>query len=91
MTAIGTWLVGLAAPAAKKILGALGVGVVSYAAISTALNSVLESAKSAWSGFGGDSLAIVQLSGVSEAMSIIAGAMVARVSVMALSKLELLK
>jgi hypothetical protein len=91
MTGVGTWLVSLAAPLTRKVLASIGVGVVSYAAISVALNAALDAAKSAWAGFGGDALAIVQLAGVSEAMSIIAGALIARVSVMALNKLELLK
>ena len=88
---IGTWLVSLAGPAAKKILMSLGMGVVSYGAISVALNSALDAARNAWGGFSGDALSIVQLAGVGEGMSILAGAMIARVSVMALNKLEIVK
>ena len=91
MSAFGTFLVGLAGPVVRRALTSIGVGVVSYAAIATALNAAIDSAKAAFSGFTGDALSILSLSGVPESMSIIAGAMIARVAVMSLSKLELLK
>lgn len=90
MSALGTWLVSLAGPAIRKILLSLGIGVASYAAVATALASALGAAQSAWGGFGGDSLAILQLSGIGEAMGIIAGAMTARLTLMAVKKLEIL-
>jgi hypothetical protein len=88
---IATLLVSLAGPVVRKALASLGFGLVSYAAMSTALNAALSAAKGSLSGFGGDALSIVQLSGVFMALSIIAGAMVARVGVNAISKLEILK
>ena len=91
MAGLGTFLVGLAGPAARKVLTSLGLGVASYAAMTAALNSALSAAKGALSGFSGDFLPIVQLSGVFVAMSIIAGAFVARVTLSAVKKLEILK
>lgn len=86
----GSFFAALAGPLAKRVMIALGFGVVSYAGISTALNIALDSAKSAFSGFTGDSLALVQIAGLPSVLSILAGALVARVSVMALKKLEIL-
>lgn len=91
MAGLGSFLVAIAGPVAKKALTGLGIGVVSYAAMTTALNAALDAAKTAWSGFGGDSLALVQISGMPTALSIITGALVARVALMQLKKLELLK
>ena len=91
MGALGTWLVSLAGPAAAKILAALGLGVVSYAALSAALAAALAAAKSAWGGLAGDSLALIQMSGASSALSIIAGALVARLSLLALKRFEVLR
>ena len=90
MANLGAFFVALAGPVVKKAMTALGIGIVSYAAISTALTSALGAAKSAWSGFGGDSLALLELSGVSTALSIVAGALIARVALMQLKKLELI-
>lgn len=91
MSGLGTFLVGISGAVVKKALTTLGIGVVSYAALSTALNSALDAAKGAFSGFGGDAASLVALSGMPEAFSIIAGAMVARVAMMSLNKLEVLK
>lgn len=88
---MAAFLMALVGPLAKKVLTALGIGLVSYAAVSTALNAALAAARAAWSGFGGDALAIVQLAGVGEAASILAGALTARVSLMVLKKFEVLR
>jgi hypothetical protein len=88
---IGTWLVSLAGPIIKKILLTLGIGLVSYAALSVALNQAINAAKSAWSGMGGDTLALVQLAGVPDAISIIVGAVLARVAMQTVKKFEVLK
>lgn len=90
MSGLGTFFAAIAGPVVKKALTALGIGIVSYAAISAALTAALSQAKTAWSGFGGDSLAIVELAGVSTAFSIIAGALIARVGLMQLKRLELI-
>jgi hypothetical protein len=90
MGALGTWLVSLAGPAAAKILAALGVGIVSYAALSTALAAALSAAKSAWGGLTGDALALIQMSGASTALSIVCGAILARLALLAVKRFEVL-
>ncbi len=90
MGAMGTWLVSLAAPAAMRILAALGIGMISYAAIATALSTALTAAQSAWSGLAGDSLALITMSGASTALSIVSAALVARVALLGLKKLAVL-
>ena len=91
MGGLGAFLVSLAGPAIRKILFSLGIGIASYAAMTAALTAALGAAKSSLSGFSGDFVPIVQLSGVFTAMSIIAGAFIARVSLSAVKKLEILK
>lgn len=91
MGGLGTFLMSLAGPVVKKALQALGLGLVSYAAVATALNSALSAAKASWSGLAGDSLSLIQMSGMSTALSIITGALIARVGLMQLKKLEILK
>ena len=90
MAGLGTFLVALAGPIAKKVMVSLGVGVVSYAAITAALTAVLSSAKSAWGGLGGDALALIEMAGVGVAASIFAGALMARVSMQVLKRFELI-
>lgn len=91
MAGFGTFLVAIAGPVVRKAMVSLGFGVVSYAAISTALAAALSAAKGAMSGFNGDAFQIVIQSGIFTAFGIIAGALTARVSLTALKKLEILK
>lgn len=90
MSMIGTWLVSLAGPAAKTVLKSIGFGFVTYAALSVALASALNAARAAWGGLGGDVLGLIELAGASQALSIIAGGMVARVAMLSAKKLQLL-
>lgn len=91
MGALGTWLVSLAGPIIRRMMLALGFGVVSYAAVSTALTAALGAAKAAFAGMGSDTLAFVAMAGFPTALSVIAGALVARVALQAVKKLELVK
>jgi hypothetical protein len=91
MGGLGTFLVGLAGPVIRKMMLSLGIGVVSYAAMTAAITSALGSAKAALTGFTGDALAIVQMTGCFTALSIVAGALIARVSLLAIKRLEVLK
>lgn len=90
MAGLGSFLVALAAPAARRIAASLGVGVVSYAAVSTALDTALQSAQAAWAGLPSQILGLVGLSGIPDALSIIAGALVARASLVAIKRLGVL-
>lgn len=85
----GSFLGVIAGPVVKRALASIGFGVVSYAAISMALNSALQAAKTAWAGLAGETLSLIQMAGVSTAASIIAGALVTRVALMTLKRLEL--
>lgn len=90
MAGFGTFLVSLAGPAIRKVMLSLGLGVASYAAVAVALDGVISNAKAAWGGIGGDALSLIQISGVNTALSVICGALIARVGLMALKKIEIL-
>ena len=91
MTMLGTWLVALAGPVVKKAMVALGIGVVSYAAIATALAAAISAAKASWSGFPADALGLFELSGAGTAIGIICGAMTARVALQVVKRFEILR
>lgn len=90
MGTLASFLAGMAGPLARRVLVSLGFGIVSYAAIAALLNTMIQSAKAAWGGLGGDVLSLIQLSGANTALSIICGAMVARVALQAVKKLQLI-
>jgi hypothetical protein len=88
---MGAFLLAMVGPLVRRALVSLGVGVLSYAAVSVALNAALASAKAAWAGLTGDTLALIQMAGVSTAASILAGALVARVALQFTKKLGYVK
>lgn len=79
-----------AAPIAKKVLTALGMGVVSYAAISAAMSGVQSAVIGAYGAITGDIAALLSMAGFGQAIGIILGAMVARISYAQLNKLQVL-
>jgi hypothetical protein len=83
-------LTALAAPLAKKVLAALGMGVVSYAAITAALAAVTSAVTSAYGAITGDLAAILSLAGFGQALGIILGAMASRLTFAQLNKLQVL-
>lgn len=84
----GTWLLAMVGPAAKRILVSLGLSVVTYAGVSTAVNAMIDSAKQNMAGLPADVANMIALAGINTALSIITGAIVARVSLVALKKLQ---
>lgn len=85
----GSFLAGVAGPVAKKALTALGFGVVSMVGVDVAIQSALNSAKSAFGGMTGVVADIVAISGFFSAVSIIAGGLVAAGSLMVMKRLSL--
>jgi cobalamin synthase len=78
--ALGAWLVALAAPAVKRVLASLGIGIVSYAALSAVVTQAINSARSAFGGITGDLAGLLGLAGMGEAAAILAAALMARVT-----------
>lgn len=83
-------LQGIAGPVVKKALSALGIGVVSYAAITAALSAVQSAVIASYGAMTADVAGILGLAGVGQAIGILLGAMVARISYAQLSKLQIL-
>lgn len=85
-----TWsifLMALVAPITRQVLISLGFAVVTYAGVDLALQTGFDLVRSHFSGFTGVAAGIVALSGVGQAMGIIAGGIVARVSMSQLKRL----
>lgn len=80
-------LTSLAGPLAKRGAAALGLGMVSYVGVSAALGQILDLVKGQWATLGGNIATFLAMGGVNTAVSIIAGAMVARVALMSFKRL----
>lgn len=84
-------LTALASPIARQVMISLGLGVITFAGVDVAVNSILGQAKTAWAGsFTGDVAQLLAMAGANTALSIIAGAIIARVSMMVLKRIGVL-
>lgn len=90
MASLSGVLTSLAGPLAKKALTSLGVGVISYAALSSAVSAVSSAVSSAYGGMTGDVAAIISLAGFGQALGIILGGFTARVTFIQLNRLGVL-
>lgn len=87
MANVAAWLLALVAPIAKRALIALGIGVVSYAGIDAALDAVRVAIASNIGGISGEISSFLAMAGFFTAIGIIFGGVMARVALMAVSKL----
>jgi hypothetical protein len=86
MINIAVWLFGIIIPLAKKLLAGLGIGLVSYAALSLVFAQVQTAVISAYGAMGQATLQILALGGVTQAVGIILGAFTARLTFIAVGK-----
>lgn len=82
----GSFLLSMAGPIARQVMVSLGIGVVTFVGLNTAVSSALSSSKAAVSGLTGDLLQVAALAGLFVCMSVIAGGITAGVSMIALKR-----
>jgi Protein of unknown function (DUF2523) len=86
-----SFLMGLATPIARRVVIALGLGVVTYTGVDLAVSGLLSQAKSAWSGgLTGSVAQLVAMAGVNTALGIICGGIVGRVTMLTLKRMQVL-
>lgn len=83
---LAAFLMGLVGPLARQILVSLGIGLVTFVGMDAAVGSALSAAKSSLSGLPGQVTQILAMAGVFTAFSVIAGGVVARISLMTLQR-----
>ncbi len=84
---LGTFFANSAGAIAKRVLIALGFGIISTAAVTVAFNAVLNYAHSQYSGLTGYVAAFLGIGGIGDALGIITGALAFRVAMQLTSKL----
>ena len=77
----------LAVPLVRKVLTALGFGLISYAAVQGAFDAAKSAFLGAYGSINADIVWFIELAGIQTAAGIILGAMAARLSLMVLKKL----
>lgn len=87
MANLGVWLLALAWPLVKKVLVALGVGIVTYGGLQYVGAQITSAITGAWGQLGGYALAILSLAGIPECIGIILGGINARIALIAVGKI----
>lgn len=83
---VAGFLMSMVGPIVKRVLLALGVGVISYAAVMTAFNAAKDQLLSTYGSISADIVWFVDLVGAFDSMSIILGAMAARLVLQSAAK-----
>lgn len=86
MSTFSSAMMALAGPMAKKVLSSLGIGVITYVGLETAVTAGLNSAKSAFGGMTADAIQIAAMYGFFTALSIIAGGIVGGMTMVMLQR-----
>lgn len=80
-------IMALVGPAAKQVLSALGIGIVTFAGVGAALDAIIGYAQGAYGEIVGLPATFLAMGGVNTAVSMIVGALVARLALTQLKRL----
>lgn len=83
-------LVALAGPIARQILISIGIGVVTYVGLDAAVSTFVQSAANSINSMNMQAAQIFGLAGGFQALSILAGGLTFRVSMIAMKRFKLL-
>jgi hypothetical protein len=84
---LASLLMALATPLARRVFIALGLAWVVYEGVSTAIDAMLAGAAAQMLGLPPDVLALLNLAGVFDGLSIFTGALIARLAMIPLSQI----
>lgn len=84
---MAAFLMALVGPLARQVLISLGIGLVTFVGLDAAVTGALGAAKASFGQIPAAAAAILARGGVFTAMSIIAGGITARMSMMVLKQL----
>lgn len=84
---LGNFLAGAVGPLAKRVLASIGFGMISFAAVTAALNTLIGIAQSSYTGLPQYAAAFLGLAGVGYGLGLVAGALIFRAAYLAMPKL----
>jgi hypothetical protein len=89
LATLSSWLVSIAGSVAASALLSIGFGIVSFAGLTTLIDSMIDDAQTSYSSLPASILQLAGLLGVPDAFGIIAFGVTTRVSMFALKQLRL--
>jgi hypothetical protein len=88
MPAIAAFLLSITGSVVARVLTSLGIGFVSYAALSTLADTVVARVTDNYNATSSVVLGLLNLAGAGQALGILTAALVARASLLAIKKLR---
>jgi hypothetical protein len=90
MQYLATFLLAITSSIAARVLTGLGIGFLSFAAMTALIDSLITDINTLYGQVTGTVLALLNLGGVGTSISIITSAMVARAGLLAIKQLRVL-
>lgn len=90
MDDLTTWLISVAWPVVKKVLSALGVGILSFTGLSSIFDQMRDNITASWGAVGGAVLQIASLGGIPDALGIVLSALAVHLVFMTMGKLGII-
>lgn len=87
MQTFAAFLISMVTPVVGRVLTALGFGFVSYAAVNSLVNSLTQQAITEFNGLPAQALAIANIGGAGEILSIAVSALATRAALVSVQKL----
>lgn len=87
MGSFGAFLVALAGPVARRVMIALGLGVISFAGLALVGDQVRDAVVANYGGLSGSVLDLLNLLGAGQALGIVLGGIIARAAFAAVSRI----
>ncbi len=87
MASFGVYLASVSVPIAQRVLTGLGIGVITYVGLDAVMTTVKDQVIANWGMMPMGVLTLLTMSGVSQGVGIILGALAARFSMLQLSAL----
>lgn len=75
-----TFLAAAVGPLALRVIAALGLSVLTFTGVDTALSALITQVQTNWSGLSADVLGLAAVARIPECLGLLAGAMSARVT-----------
>lgn len=88
MSTLATFLLGITGSLAARVLTSLGIGFVSYAALTTLASAVVANVTSNYQSMSSQILGLLNLAGGGTGLGIILAALVTKASLQAIKKLR---
>lgn len=90
MDDLTTWLISVAWPVVKKVLSALGVGILSYTGLTSVWDQMRDNITASWGAVGGATLQVASLAGIPDALGILLAAFAVHLVFITMGKLGII-